>query len=93
MLYYWRGYKTVRSTLSEQYNLGSIEPNIQVYDVDAKGDRSLTLRHIQHLRRPLDISTYEVLKHVRRLWGFDVKIESVDENLNVVKAYECRSRK
>ncbi len=31
--------------LSEQYNLGSREPNIQVWNVDLRGDRSLTLRH------------------------------------------------
>lgn len=83
------GYQTVRSTLSEQYNLGSIEPNIQVYSVDAKGNRSLTLRHTQHLRRPLDKSAYEVIKHVARLWGFDVKIESIDENEKIIKSYEC----
>ena len=83
------GYQTVRSTLSEQYNLGSNEPNIQVYNVDVKGDRSLTLRHTQHLRRPLDKSAYEVIKHVARLWGFDVKIQSIDEKERVVKTYEC----
>ena len=83
------GYQTVRSTLSEQYNLGSNEPNIQVYNVDVKGDRSLTLRHAQHLRRPLDKSAYEVIKHVARLWGFDVKIQSIDEKDRVVKTYEC----
>jgi len=83
------GYQTVRSSLSEQYNLGSNEPNIQVYNVDVKGDRSLTLRHTQHLRRPLDKSAYEVIKHVARLWGFDVKIQSIDEKDRVVKTYEC----
>ncbi|MCW8934131.1 MAG: SpoVR family protein [Gammaproteobacteria bacterium] len=83
------GYQNVRSILSEQYNLGSNEPNIQVYNVDMKGDRSLTLRHTQHRRRPLDKSAYEVIKHVRRLWGFDVKIESIDEKDKIVKTYEC----
>ncbi len=84
-----QGYQEVRSTLSEQYNLGSNEPNIQVYDVDVKGDRSLTLRHTQYLRRPLDKSAHEVIKHVARLWGFDVKIESVDLNQKVVKTFKC----
>jgi len=86
------GYQAVRSSLSEQYNLGSNEPDIQVYNVDIKGNRSLTLRHTQYLRRPLDKSAYEVIKHVARLWGFDVKIESVDENNKVVKTYECSPR-
>jgi len=83
------GYQNVRSTLSEQYNLGSNEPNIQVYNVDAKGDRSLTLRHTQYLRRPLDKSAYEVIKHVARLWGFDVKLESIDEKEKIIKTFEC----
>ena len=83
------GYQDVRSILSEQYNLGSNEPNIQVHSVDVKGDRSLTLQHTQHLRRPLDKSAYEVIKHVARLWGFDVKIQSVDEKDKIVKTYEC----
>ncbi|VAW63788.1 FIG004684: SpoVR-like protein [hydrothermal vent metagenome] len=87
------GYQTVRSTLSEQYNLGSIEPNIQVYNVEVKGDRALTLRHTQHLRRPLDKSATEVIKHVARLWGFDVKIESVDDKERVVKTFECSPKK
>ena len=34
------GYRLVRSTLSAQYNLSNLEPNIQVYNVAVKGDRS-----------------------------------------------------
>ncbi|VAW65330.1 FIG004684: SpoVR-like protein [hydrothermal vent metagenome] len=86
-----QGYQRVRSTLSEQYNLGSIEPNIQVYNVDIKGNRSLILRHTQFQRKPLDKSTDEVLKHVTRLWGFDVKLESIDTNGKVCKTFECKS--
>lgn len=87
------GYQAVRSVLSEQYNLGSNEPNIQVHNVDVKGDRSLTLRHTQHLRRPLDHSAHEVIKHVARLWGFDVRIESVNDKEKIVKTYECSPSK
>jgi len=89
----YNGYQKVRSTLSAQYNLGNNEPNIQVYSVNAKGDRSLTLRHTQHLRRPLDNSAHEVIKHVARLWGFDVKIESVNEADKVVKTFTCSAPK
>lgn len=72
------GYRAVRQRLAEQYNLGNREPNIQVYAVDVYGDRSLTLRHTMHDRRPLGESTPEMLRHVARLWGYPVRIESVD---------------
>jgi stage V sporulation protein R len=74
------GYRTVRQLLAEQYNLGNREPNIQVYQVDVFGDRSLTLRHTMHDRRPLGESTPEMLRHVARLWGYTVRIESVDQD-------------
>ena len=71
------GYRRVREALSRQYDLGSREPNIQVWNVNLRGDRSLTLRHTQHNDRPLHDSAQEVLKHVARLWGFGVHLESV----------------
>jgi stage V sporulation protein R len=43
-----------------------------------RGDRSLTLRHTQYQDRPLAESTMEVLRHVARLWGFGVQLESVN---------------
>ncbi|WP_295542744.1 SpoVR family protein [uncultured Thiohalocapsa sp.] len=73
------GYRQLRQSLAEQYNLGNREPNIQVYDVDLRGDRSMTLRHFRHNRRPLGDSLDEMMLHVRRLWGFDVRLEAVDE--------------
>ena len=70
------GYRTLRSQLSDQYNLGSREPNIQVWNVDLRGDRSLTLRHFSHQRRPLDDSSPAVMEHVAYLWGFTVRLEN-----------------
>ena len=84
-----RGYQQVREELSQQYNLSHQEPNIQVYKVDLQGDRSITLRHYQHHRQPLNKSTKEVLKHVHRLWGYDVSIESVQEG-SVVESMSCK---
>jgi stage V sporulation protein R len=72
------GYRRVRESLSHQYDLGSREPNIQVWNVNRRGDRSLTLRHFQHNDRPLHDTAQEVLKHVARLWGFGVELESVN---------------
>ncbi|EWS56397.1 SpoVR family protein [Methylibium sp. T29] len=72
------GYRRLREALSHQYDLGQREPNIQVWNVNLRGDRSLVLRHTQHNDRPLNEQTTEVLKHVARLWGFDVHLESAD---------------
>lgn len=73
------GYREIREKLAAQYNLSNLEPNIQVYDVDVRGDRSLTLQHVPHNRVPLDKGHEEVLKHMYRLWGFDVRLEEVKE--------------
>ncbi len=83
------GYLKIRQALSEQYNLGSLEPDIQVWSVDTRGDRSLTLRHFEHQRRPLADSAEGVLKHVHRLWGFKVRLETVDPQGRIKERYEC----
>jgi stage V sporulation protein R len=74
------GYRRIRRALANHYDLSTREPDIQIVSVDRRGDRSLTLRHTQASRRPLAQSYSEVLKHVARLWGFPVRIESVDEH-------------
>jgi stage V sporulation protein R len=81
------GYRRVRESLSRQYDLGSREPNIQVWNVNLRGDRSLTLRHFQHNDRPLHETANEVLKHVARLWGFGVHLESVNAKGDVTKRW------
>lgn len=74
-----RGYRQVREALSLQYNLSHMEPNIQIWEADIRGDRSLTLQHIRHDRRPLaDQESKEVLKHLHRLWQFDVHLDNID---------------
>ncbi|MGV6817978.1 MAG: SpoVR family protein [Thiotrichales bacterium] len=83
------GYQKLRSTLSDQYNLGNREPNIQVYRVDRFGDRSLTLRHYQSDRIPLGETANEMLRHVARLWGYEVKLESITDRGNITKRYSC----
>ena len=34
-------------------------------------------------------TTDEVLKHLRRLWGFKVRLETVDDENAVVRVHEC----
>lgn len=71
------GYRRVRAGLARSYDLGEIEPNIQVVAADIQGDRKLTLRHTRHQGVPLEEATKkEVLKHIRRLWGYEVVLHS-----------------
>jgi len=81
------GYRRLLQAPSHQYDLGSREPNIQVWNVNLRGDRSLTLRHFQHNDRPLHDSRQEVLKHVARLWGFGVQLESTNANGDITKRW------
>jgi stage V sporulation protein R len=85
------GYRRVREALSHQYDLGSREPNIQVWNVNLRGDRSLTLRHFQHNDRPLHDSGQEVMKHVARLWGFGVHLESTNAKGDVTKRWSVQA--
>ena len=88
------GYRSLRHQLSEQYDLGRREPNIQVWNVDLRGDRSLTLRHYSHQRRPLDASCESVLEHVAYLWGFSVRLErqNADGSVELVKEQKHEKR-
>jgi len=82
------GYRRLRESLSRQHDLSWREPNIQVWNVNARGDRSLTLRHVRQSDRPLDNGAEEVVKHVARLWGFRVRLESVDSHDRVMQHWE-----
>ena len=87
------GYQYIRQALSRQYDIHHREPNIQVWSVNTRGDRSLTLRHFRTDNRPLAPDTEEVLKHMARLWQFKVMLESVDENGIVRQHYECEGQR
>ena len=83
------GYRRIREELAGQYNLGQMEPNIQVQEVDLRGDRSITVRHLQHDRIPLaEDDAMEVMKHLHHLWRFDVHLESMQED-SVTAKYVC----
>ncbi len=84
-----QGYQNVRESLSRQHNFSFIDPNIQVYQVDVEGDRTLTLHHIQHNDRPLDKNTEEVLKHLYQLWKFPVVLKSFNGNGEQTQQFQC----
>ena len=72
------GYRRVRRVLADHYERENRLPDIQVVRYERDGDRSLTLRHLVHRGRPLhEDETDEVLRHLGRLWGFTVRLESV----------------
>ena len=83
------GYQALRESLSRQYDIGSREPDIQVWNVNMRGDRALTLRHTQRNNLPLHDDAEEVLKHVARLWGFDVHLESVDAQGHITRSWKA----
>jgi spore cortex formation protein SpoVR/YcgB (stage V sporulation) len=87
------GYRALRNTLAQQYALGEREPNIQVVNVDVRGDRSLTLRHYRHDRRPLGPVYKDVLRHLAYLWGFTVRLETASEDGTIAPLHECRVEK
>ena len=84
-----QGYRDIRQMLSQQYNLSNIEPNIQVHNVEINGDRSLTLRYVPSNNIPLADSHSEVLRHLHRLWGFDIRLEQLDPEGNVILLSSC----
>jgi spore cortex formation protein SpoVR/YcgB (stage V sporulation) len=74
-----QGYQRVRDSLARSYDVTNLEPDIQIVDVDLLGDRQLVLRHYQSDGIALSAgSRDDVLHHLRRLWGYDVRLQGVD---------------
>jgi len=70
------GYRSVRSTLADSYDVGANEPDIQVVDAGLLGDRPLVLRHKRRNGVGLsDTGRDATLRHIRWLWGADARIE------------------
>ena len=76
-----QGYKDVRKSLSETYNRATYIPDIQVYDVDVQGDRTLTLNYTSIDGKRLNPDDIDVVvDNVSLLWGFPVSlIEDEDQ--------------
>lgn len=88
-----QGYRRVREALSKQYNIGYVIPDIQVVHVDKWGDRTMTLRHFMVNNVPLNTEqTVETLAHAKELWGYNVKLESVDDDGNVKEIYDLKDK-
>ena len=73
------GYRKVRNTLAQMFDIGRLEPNIQVVEANVRGDRKLHLQHTMTGGVPLDEKQKEkVLFHIERLWGHEVEFSAVD---------------
>jgi spore cortex formation protein SpoVR/YcgB (stage V sporulation) len=87
------GYRQVREELADHYNVSKQDPDIQVYEVALRGDRSIRLQHRQQDRVPLDEDyAREVMKHLYGLWKFDVYLESL-RGEKVDRVYRCNDEK
>jgi stage V sporulation protein R len=72
-----------------QHNLSNLAPNIQVQEVDLRGDLSIRLRHTRHDQIPLaEDDAKEVIKHWHHLWRFDVHLESMQDG-SLTPLYIC----
>jgi spore cortex formation protein SpoVR/YcgB (stage V sporulation) len=70
------GYRKVRNALAQSYDVSGAEPDIQVVDVDLLGDRQLILKHnVRNGVRLVEASRDQTLRHVRKLWGYEVRLE------------------
>jgi stage V sporulation protein R len=86
------GYRRLRRVLSEQHKRDARVPDIQVVRYDRDGDRSLTLQHRIFRGRPVaEMDARETLKHLARLWGFNVNLEGIREDGSVEYCRECRA--
>jgi stage V sporulation protein R len=88
-----RGYRRVRRELSRHYDVGVIDPNIEIVDVDLAGDRRLLLRHSVvdgALLQERDAKL--VLQHLAALWSYDVALQEVDGSGAVLKEHVASPR-
>jgi stage V sporulation protein R len=79
----------VRQILAGQYAVESRVPDVQVVRYERDGDRSLHLRHCTHRNRPLTDAVGEVVKHLHRLWGFAVRLETWNDTAHVDRDIVC----
>jgi stage V sporulation protein R len=88
-----RGYRRLRRELARQYDVGFVDANIEVVDVDLAGDRRLMLRHSVVKDAQLnETDTKRVLQHLADLWSYDVSLVEVGAADKVLKEYVAHPR-
>src|ERR1700719_1263330 len=88
-----RGYRRVRRVLARQYDVGFIDANIEVVDVDLAGDRHLMLRHTVLKGAQLNENhAKRVVQHLADLWSYDVSLVEVATSDKVLREYVLNPR-
>jgi spore cortex formation protein SpoVR/YcgB (stage V sporulation) len=83
-----QGYRRIRRELSRKYDVGFVDANIEVIDVDLAGDRRLLLRHTVVNGALLnEIDAKRVLQHLANLWSYDVSLSEVESSGTVLKEH------
>ncbi len=88
-----RGYHRIRRQLARRHDVGWIDPNIEVVDVDLMGDRRLILHHnVINGCLLEETEAKRVLQHMADLWGYDVLLREVDTTDAVLGEHACSPR-
>jgi stage V sporulation protein R len=89
-----RGYRKIRRALSHRYDIAYQDPDIQIVDVDLAGDRKLILQHkVMDGMLLEEDDTNKVLQHVADLWGYDVKLQEIDDGGAVKNEHTAQPRR
>jgi len=81
-------FKAIRTALSAQYRLETSMPEISVVRYAHDTDRKLVLHHQSYNGKMLQKAQAEqTLKHLRHLWGFDVSLETIDQNGQMLASF------
>jgi len=85
------GYREVRRKLSELYDVGCNDPDIQVVSADLSGDRRLILHHNVRDGVLLDKDQCDrTLLHVAHLWGYRARLIEMDaESADTLREHEA----
>ena len=85
-----RGYRRVRKALAQSYDIGALEPDIQVHDVDLIGDRRLIVHHrVANGILLAEGDAGRTLRHLANLWGYPVQLVEVNgADGEVLKTHE-----
>lgn len=75
-----KSYNQIRQSLSRQYSIANMFPDIQIVNANLKTNRTLELQYNPNNNQKLDTSYFHVLTFMRKLWGYNVVLTNTNEN-------------